>query len=209
MGKDKNSCKDSSTGKISRRGFISSVGAGAAAVTIASKTSLGNETISASGESLLPIVLNINDREFRVQVEPRYTLLYVLRDMLELTGTKTGCERGECGACTVIFDGETRYACKTLAVEAEGHKITTIEGLMVGEEPGPVQKAFMVEGGFQCGFCTPGQIMSVEGLLRKNPDPTYEDVQKGVSGNLCRCAAYKGIFESGLKAAQLKKGGEK
>ena len=209
MGKKESSGKDSAVGKISRRGFISSVGAGAAAVTIASKASLGSERIAADAESLMPLVLNINKREYKVQVEPRFTLLFVLRDMLGLTGTKSGCERGECGACTVLFDGETRYACKTLAVEAEGHEITTIEGLMDGEKPGPVQQAFMDEDGYQCGFCTPGQVMSVEGMLRKNPDPTYEDVQKGVSGNLCRCAAYKGIFESGLKAAKLKKGGAK
>jgi xanthine dehydrogenase YagT iron-sulfur-binding subunit len=138
-------------------------------------------------------------------VEPRWSLLFVVRDMLGLTGTKVGCERGECGACTVLIDGKPRYACMTLAVEAEGHAITTLEGLMDGEQLGPVQQAFAEEDAFQCGFCTPGQIMAVEGLLRQNPNPTIEDVRLGISGNLCRCAAYRHIFNAGLKAAQLRK----
>jgi xanthine dehydrogenase YagT iron-sulfur-binding subunit len=154
-----------------------------------------------------PAVLNlqVNGASRKVQVEPRWSLLYVLRDVLGLTGTKIGCDRGECGACTVLIDGRPRYACMTLAVEAEGHAITTLEGLMDGEELGPVQQAFAQEDAFQCGFCTPGQIMAVEGLLRQNPNPTFEQIRLGVSGNLCRCAAYKHIFNAAAKAAELRR----
>jgi xanthine dehydrogenase YagT iron-sulfur-binding subunit len=149
--------------------------------------------------------LQVNGASRKVQVEPRWSLLYVLRDVLGLTGTKIGCDRGECGACTVLIDGRPRYACMTLAVEAEGHAITTLEGLMDGEELGPVQQAFAQEDAFQCGFCTPGQIMAVEGLLRQNPNPTFEQIRLGVSGNLCRCAAYKHIFNAAAKAAELRR----
>jgi xanthine dehydrogenase YagT iron-sulfur-binding subunit len=152
------------------------------------------------------VTLRINGLTKRVLVEPRWTLLYVLRDVLGLTGTKVGCERGECGACTVLIDGEVRYACMVLAVEAEGREVTTLEGLMKGEELGPVQRAFLEEDAFQCGFCTPGQIMAVEGLLRQNSAPSMEEIRLGVSGNLCRCGTYKHIFNAAAKAAQLKRG---
>jgi xanthine dehydrogenase YagT iron-sulfur-binding subunit len=132
--------------------------------------------------------------------------LFVIRDQLGLTGTKLGCERGECGACTVLIDGKPRYACMTLAVEAEGTEVTTLEGLMNGEELGPVQQAFAEEDAFQCGYCTPGQIMAVEGLLRANPSPTLDEVRQGVSGNLCRCGSYAFIFKAATRAAELRKG---
>jgi xanthine dehydrogenase YagT iron-sulfur-binding subunit len=135
-------------------------------------------------------------------VEPRWTLLYVLREKIGLTGTKEGCGRGECGACTVLIDGVPRYACLTLAVEAEGASVTTVEGLLRGEELGPVQSAFVEQDAFQCGYCTPGQIMSVEGLLRKNPAPSIEDIRTAVSGNLCRCGAYSHIFKAAARAAK-------
>jgi xanthine dehydrogenase YagT iron-sulfur-binding subunit len=125
---------------------------------------------------------------------------------LGLTGTKVGCERGECGACTVLINGQPRYACMTLAVEAEGREITTVEGLMKGEELGPVQQAFLEHDAFQCGYCTPGQIMAVEGLLRSNPNPSVEEVRRGVSGNLCRCAAYEHIFRAAQRAIELRRG---
>jgi xanthine dehydrogenase YagT iron-sulfur-binding subunit len=128
-----------------------------------------------------------------------------LREVLGLTGTKIGCERGECGACTVLIDGKPRYSCMTLAVEAEGHEITTIEGLLEGEKLNPVQQAFAEEDAFQCGFCTPGQIMAVEGLLRGNPNPTMDQIRAGVSGNLCRCGVYKNIFQAASKASELRR----
>jgi xanthine dehydrogenase YagT iron-sulfur-binding subunit len=191
--------------EMSRRGFLSSVGTGAvAAATVKNVPAAPIQEIEVTGK---PVVLDlkVNGISRKVQVEPRWSLLYVLREVLGLTGTKIGCERGECGACTVLLDGRPRYACMTLAVEAEGRAITTLEGLMNGEKLGPVQQAFAEEDAFQCGFCTPGQIMAVEGLLRQNPDPTFEQIRVGVSGNLCRCAAYKHIFNAAAKAAELMK----
>jgi xanthine dehydrogenase YagT iron-sulfur-binding subunit len=140
-------------------------------------------------------------------VEPQHTLLGALRDKLGLTGTKLGCERGECGACTVLIDGVPRYSCLTLALEAEGREITTVEGLMDGEELGPVQKAFVEEDALQCGYCTPGHVMAAEGLLRSRPDPTLDEIRQGMSGNLCRCGAYAHIFSAVRRAAELHKGG--
>jgi xanthine dehydrogenase YagT iron-sulfur-binding subunit len=150
------------------------------------------------------IQLNINGALHPVLVEPRWTLLYTLREVIGLTGTKEGCSRGECGACTVLIDAIPRYACMTLAVEAEGRRVTTLEGLMEGEALGPVQEAFLEEDAYQCGYCTPGQVMAVEGLLRKNPQPDINQIRLGVSGNLCRCGAYTHIFRAAQKAAQHK-----
>jgi xanthine dehydrogenase YagT iron-sulfur-binding subunit len=152
------------------------------------------------------LTLVVNGRTHKVLVEPRDTLLMVLREKLGLTGTKPGCERGECGACSVLIDGVPRYSCLTLALEAEGKVVTTVEGLMNGEELGPVQKAFAEEDAFQCGYCTPGQVIAAEGLLRANPAPTLDEIRHGMSGNLCRCGAYAHIFKAVDKAAQLRKG---
>jgi xanthine dehydrogenase YagT iron-sulfur-binding subunit len=135
-------------------------------------------------------------------VEPRWTLLDVLRERLGLTGTKLGCGRGECGACTVLMDGKPTYACLVLALEAEEHDVTTVEGVMRGEELGAVQVAFVEADAFQCGYCTPGQVMAAEGLLRRQPHPGPEEIREGMSGNLCRCGAYKHIFEAVRRAAE-------
>jgi xanthine dehydrogenase YagT iron-sulfur-binding subunit len=190
---------------ISRRGFLSSVGAGAVvAVSLGGTTESPAQEIVAQGDTVT-VNLLVNGTNRKVVVEPRWSLLFVLRDLLGLTGTKVGCERGECGACTVLIDGKPRYACMTLAVEAQGHEITTLEGLLEGEKLGPVQQAFAEEDALQCGYCTPGQIMSVEGLLRQNPNPTIEEIRKEMSGNLCRCATYKHIFNAATRAAQLKR----
>jgi xanthine dehydrogenase YagT iron-sulfur-binding subunit len=190
---------------LSRRGFLSSVSAGAVvAVSLNSVPDAPAQEIDVVGK---PITINllVNGSLRKILVEPRWTLAYVLREVLGLTGTKIGCERGECGACTVLIDGKPRYSCMTLAVEAESLPITTVEGLMDGEKLGPVQQAFAEEDAFQCGFCTPGQIMAVEGLLRNNPNPTLDQIRTGVSGNLCRCGAYKNIFNAAAKAAELRK----
>ncbi len=193
---------------LSRRGFIATLGTGAVAAAAATAASAAAATaeVLPEGAEMVKATLTINGRRHRLLVEPRWSLLYVLRDQLGLTGTKLGCERGECGACTVLIDGKTRYACMTLALEAEGSEITTLEGLMKGEELGPVQQAFAEEDAFQCGYCTPGQIMAVEGLLRANPSPTLDEVRQGVSGNLCRCGSYALIFKAAKRAADLKKG---
>jgi xanthine dehydrogenase YagT iron-sulfur-binding subunit len=191
---------------VSRRGFITSVGTGALGAVVASRAGGGEVPAAAAGE-LRAIALEVNGQRQRVQVEPRWTLLFVLRERLGLTGSKPGCERGECGACTVLIDGVPRYACLTLAVEAEGHAVTTIEGLMDGETLGPVQAAFAAEDALQCGYCTPGQIMAAEGLLRANPSPTTAEIRAAMSGNLCRCGTYPHITKAVRRAAAARQGG--
>jgi xanthine dehydrogenase YagT iron-sulfur-binding subunit len=190
---------------ISRRGFLTSVSAGAVvAASLKGAPDVPAQEINAAGKAVT-INLRVNGSARKVLVEPRWTLVYVLREVLGLTGTKIGCERGECGACTVLIDGKPRYSCLTLAVEADGHSITTIEGMLDGDKLSPVQQAFAEEDAFQCGFCTPGQVMAVEGLLRSNPNPTLDQIRIGVSGNLCRCGVYKNIIGAAAKAAELRK----
>ncbi len=191
---------------ITRRGFLQLMGVGAMASTATRGLSAEPATKVMEPAEMTKIKLLINGRRHRLLVEPRWSLLFVLREKLGLTGTKVGCERGECGACTVLINGEPRYACMTLALEAEGKEITTLEGLMKGEELGPVQQAFLEEDALQCGYCTPGQIMAVEGLLRSNPDPSLEEIRQGLSGNLCRCGAYEHIFRAARRAADLRRG---
>jgi xanthine dehydrogenase YagT iron-sulfur-binding subunit len=193
---------------VTRRQFLTSLGVGAIAIAAAGGNPVVEKDASAavikSGEAL-KITLRINGHAHRLLVEPRWSLLHVLREELGFTGTKVGCERGECGACTVLIDNVPRYACMTLAVEAEGMEITTLEGLMNGEKLGAVQQAFIEHDALQCGYCTPGQIMAVEGLLRKTPAPSLEEIRTGVSGNLCRCGAYVNIFKAANRAAELKR----
>jgi xanthine dehydrogenase YagT iron-sulfur-binding subunit len=192
---------------LSRRRFVNSAAAGAAgAALLASPAAaqLGSEEITAG---MVPATLRINGRTHKLMVEPRWTLQYVLRNRLGLTGTKAACERGECGSCTVLIDGKARYSCLTLALEAAGSEITTVEGLLKGEELGPVQRAFIEEDGFQCGYCTPGQVMATEALLRKTPEPSFDEIREGLSGNLCRCGAYNHILSAVARAAELRKGG--
>lgn len=194
-----------------RRGFMQFIGVGAGVVG-ASLISppLRHPLRAEQADTVLPaaemvkVHLRVNGTGHDVLVEPRWSLLYVLREVIGMTGTKIGCDRGECGACTVLIDDVPRYSCLTLAVEAEGSDITTVEGLMNGEELGPVQTAFAENDAFQCGYCTSGQIMAVEGLLRKNISPSPEEIRIGCSGNLCRCGAYPNIFTAADKAARLK-----
>jgi xanthine dehydrogenase YagT iron-sulfur-binding subunit len=181
------------------------MGAGAAASAASPGLGAESATGGTGAVDVIMVKLLVNGRSHRLQVEPRWSLLFVLREKLGLTGTKVGCERGECGACTVLIDGQPRYACMTLAVEAVGKEIITVEGLMKGEELGPVQQAFLEHDAFQCGYCTPGQIMAVEGLLRSNPNPSLEEIRHAVSGNLCRCGAYAHIFKAAQRAAELRK----
>lgn len=191
---------------ITRRGFLQLMGVGAMASTATRGLSAEPATKVMEPAEMTKIKLLINGRRHRLLVEPRWSLLFVLREKLGLTGTKVGCERGECGACTVLINGEPHYACMTLALEAEGKEITTLEGLMKGEELGPVQQAFLEEDALQCGYCTPGQIMAVEGLLRSNPNPSLDEIRHGLSGNLCRCGAYEHIFRAARRAADLRRG---
>jgi len=206
---DKPTVEEQRRNELSRRRFFNSVAVGAteaAILTVPGKAAQPGTELPQDAE-LVKLALNVNGRTHSLMVEPRWTLLYVLRDRLGLTGTKPGCERGECGACTILIDGVARYSCLTLALEAAGTQITTLEGLMRGEELGPVQKAFHEEDAFQCGYCTPGQIVNAEGLLRKTPDPTIEQIREGMSGNLCRCGAYANIFRAVQRASELKKAG--
>ena len=193
---------------INRRAFLKFLGAGAVISAGAGRAVAVTPPEIAEPNHKIRVSLWVNGRRRRLLVEPRWSLLFVLREKMGLTGTKVGCERGECGACTVLINGQPRYSCLTLAVEAEGKEITTLEGLMEGEELGPVQKAFVEHDAFQCGYCTPGQVMAAEGLLRSNPNPSLEEIRLGMSGNLCRCGVYPNIFRAVRRAAELKRNPE-
>jgi len=146
--------------------------------------------------------LTVNGTSYELSVQPWEALLEVIRDKLGLTGTKEGCGLGECGACTVIMDGKTVNSCLVLAAEADGKQITTIEGLTDGDKLHPIQEAFIEYGGLQCGFCTPGMIMSAKALLDENPNPSEEEIRRGIAGNLCRCTGYTKIIEAITSAAK-------
>jgi aerobic-type carbon monoxide dehydrogenase small subunit (CoxS/CutS family) len=151
------------------------------------------------------VLLNliVNGQPTKVKVNPTWTLLRVLREELRLTGTKKGCEQGDCGLCTVIMDGKTVNACLVLALQAEGKEIETIEGLGTAEHLHPLQESFIEHGAIQCGFCTPGMLLSSAALLRKNPRPNANEIREGLSGNLCRCTGYAKIIKA-VKAASEK-----
>lgn len=148
------------------------------------------------------IKLNVNDKDYEVEVKPHWTLLQVIRDQLGLTGTKYGCGTGECGACTVLIDGKPMTSCLVLAASAEGRKIVTIEGISGDDTLHPLQQAFIEEGAIQCGYCTPGMILTALAFLRRNPHPTEEEVRRAIDGNLCRCTGYVKIVRAILKASK-------
>jgi xanthine dehydrogenase YagT iron-sulfur-binding subunit len=156
----------------------------------------------AIGPDAVLLALQVNGRTVRVAVDPGTTLVQVLRDQLGLTGTKIGCDRGACAACTVWLDGEVASSCMTLAFDARGRNITTIEGLADGDTLHPVQQAFIDHDAMQCGFCTPGMVMSCAALVNRNPHCTLDDVKAAVSGHLCRCGTYPNIFNATLAAAE-------
>lgn len=153
-----------------------------------------------------PTRLNINGENVDVMIDAHRTLLEVLREDLSLTGTKQGCDGGECGACTVLVDGVPVNACLTLAVLVEGKPVTTIEGLAQGEQRHPLQIAFHELGAVQCGFCTPGVILTAKALIEQNPNLTMEEIKRGLSGNLCRCTGYIKILEAVIQAAARMRG---
>ncbi|MFN7920662.1 MAG: (2Fe-2S)-binding protein [Bryobacteraceae bacterium] len=196
--------KPTSQKGFSRRGFLH--GAGVAGGVLGSGV-LEQEAQARpviSGETA--ITLNINGKPTKVTVEPRTTLCDALRDRLEITGAKRVCDRGTCGACTVIINGKTAYSCTTLAVDCQGKQIQTIESLTAGKTH-PIVPAFVENDGLQCGYCTPGMVMAAKGLLDRNPNPTYEQVKEGMGGNLCRCGTYVGIRKAVMQAAKDLKGG--
>ncbi len=158
------------------------------------------------GPGAVPITLRINGKSHKLDLEPRVTLLDALRNNLDMTGAKRVCDRGVCGACTVIMDGKPAYACNVLAIEAQGHNITTIEGLAEEGKLSPVMAAFISHDAQQCGFCTPGFVVACTAFLQKHHNPRREDVEKGLGGNLCRCGTYAGVREAVLEAATTLKG---
>jgi xanthine dehydrogenase YagT iron-sulfur-binding subunit len=191
--------------KISRRAFVETTGAG---LVVATAVPLIDQEVSAQ-EVARPAVqtpatsvkLLVNGTEHRIEVEDRWTLVEVLRDHLGLTGTKIGCDRGECGACTVLLDGKPVYSCSQLAVWADGRTVQTVEGLARGEHLHPLQEAFIEHDGPQCGYCTSGQLMSAKALLDHNPHPTADEVRAAMTGNICRCSNYNRYVESVLAAS--------
>ncbi len=196
---------------LSRRGFLFGTGITAVAAVgldgcrpAAMGTAHHAEVL---GPGAVSATLRVNGIEHRLRVEPRATLAQVLRDDLGMTGTKVGCDRGSCSACTVWLDGVTVNACTTFALDAVGRAVTTIEGLEIGGALDPVQDAFIAYDALQCGFCTPGMIMSCAALLKRTSAPTLDDVKAATSGNLCRCGTYPKVFEATLAAAELRRKG--
>lgn len=191
--------------EVTRREFIE--GTTAAVVAVTAVSTVDAQTAPAPAISANPSVprttirVTVNGVAHRVEVEDRWTLVELLRDGLGLTGTKIGCDRGECGACTVHLDGKAVYSCSNLAVWADGRKVDTVEGLATGDRLHPLQQAFMEHDAAQCGFCTSGQLMSAKALLTSNPHPTADQVRAGMAGNLCRCANYNRYIESVLAAS--------
>jgi xanthine dehydrogenase YagT iron-sulfur-binding subunit len=196
---------------LSRRDFLKTAGSGALGTTVLASLPPGVADAGRVDEQKagsVPLVLRVNGQVQSLVIDPGETLLEVIRDRMHLTGTKKTCNRGMCGACTVLLDGKPVYSCHMLALDAAGAEVVTIEGLLEGEELHPVQQAFVDHDGLQCGFCTPGQIMAAQGLLIRYPKPTREQVLTGMSGNICRCSAYPKIIESVLAAAKAA-GGER
>jgi xanthine dehydrogenase YagT iron-sulfur-binding subunit len=201
-------------GAFSRRDFIR--GTGITGMAMSATVLLGDEVAKAAGRPQgegkwigpgpVDITLRINGQSHQLQLEPRVTLLDALRDHLDLTGAKKVCDRATCGACTVMIDGKAHYACTTLAIDAQGHDILTIEGLGTEDKLHPISQAFVNQDAQQCGFCTPGFVMSCKAYLDHEKNPTYEGLQKALGGNLCRCGTYMGIRHAVLEAAQ--KGGQ-
>jgi xanthine dehydrogenase YagT iron-sulfur-binding subunit len=196
---------------ISRRQFLEGTGAVLAVATagpaLKVELSTANPPLTDSVASAVPstaIRLVVNGTEHRLDVEDRWTLAELLRDHIGLTGTKIGCDRGECGACTVLLDGKPVYSCSNLAVWADGREVQTVEGLAHGERLDPLQQAFVEHDGPQCGFCTSGQLMSAKGLLTHNPHPTPHEVRAAMTGNICRCSNYNRYVEAVLAAAATK-----
>lgn len=196
---------------LSRRGFLQGVGVGSGALTagILATPEAQAATSSANviGPGEVPITLKINGKATNLTVEPRTTLLDALRNRLAITGAKRVCDRGTCGACTVMINGKVVYGCTTLAIDAQGKEITTVEGLSTPGKPHPVMTAFLEHDAQQCGYCTPGFVVAAKGFLDRNPNPTYEQVKHGLGGNLCRCGTYVGVRKAVLEAAKMMKGG--
>ena len=192
----------------SRRGFIQGVGIGSGALgagLLEKAAEAAPAAATSAGPGPVPITLNINGKPVRLTVEPRVTLLDALRNRLDLTGAKRVCDRGTCGACTVLMNGKSVYSCTVLAIDAQGKAIETIEGIAEPGQLHPVSAAFWNHDAQQCGYCTPGFVMAAKGFLAEHPNPTLEEVEHGLGGNLCRCGTYMGVRQAVLEAARTMK----
>ena len=199
-------------GRFSRRGFISGVGVGGAlgAGLLENEAAAAQPAVKLAGPGPAPVTLNINGKPVNLTIEPRVTLLDAMRNYLGITGAKRVCDRGTCGACTVLIDGQSVYSCTVLAIDAQGRDIQTIEGLTPGNSLHPVSAAFVNNDAQQCGYCTAGFVMAVKGFLGEHPNPTMEEVKHGLGGNLCRCGTYVGVRKAALElAAATRMKGEK
>jgi len=182
---------------LSRRTFLKSTGVvGVATAVLSPADPAAQSGPPAVGPGEVPVRLNVNGRQVNLMIEPRVTLLDALRMRADLTGNKRGCDRGACGACTMLVDGKPVYSCSTLAIEVQGKQIRNVQGLANGNTLHPVQQAFVEKDALMCGFCTPGFIMASVGLLEKHPNPTPEQIKKGLDGNICRCGTFTRIFEA-------------
>lgn len=192
---------------LSRRNFLKSTGvAGLAASVVVSAEAAAQSGPAAVGPGEVPVRLNVNGRQINLMIEPRVTLLDALRMRANLTGNKRGCDRGACGACTMLVDGHPVYSCSTLAIEVQGKRIRNVDGLANGDQLHPVQQAFCDKDALMCGFCTPGFIMASVGLLEKYPNATPEQIKKGLDGNICRCGTFPRIFEAVSSVKGVKRG---
>ncbi len=193
---------------FSRRGFLKGIGVTTAATgllhAVKPLADAAGKDPNVRGPGEFPLTLNINGQSRNLSVEPRVTLLDALRNRLDVTGPKKVCDRGTCGACTVLVDGLPMYSCSMLAVEAEGRKITTVEGIGTPERMNEVQRAFVANDAQQCGFCTPGFVTAATGFARKNPNATADEICKALGGNLCRCGTYAGMLLAVADAANAK-----
>jgi xanthine dehydrogenase YagT iron-sulfur-binding subunit len=195
--------------RVSRRNFLKTAGVSGLATAV---TSVGVAEVEAQsgpavvGPGDVPITLMVNGKRIDLRIEPRVTLLNAIRNRADLTGNKRVCDRGACGACTMIVDGRTVYSCSTLAIEVQGKQIRTVDGLANGNTLHPVQQAFVDTDGLMCGFCTPGFVMATVALLEKTPNPTLDQAKKGLDGNICRCGTFVRIMEAALKAKGVVRG---
>jgi xanthine dehydrogenase YagT iron-sulfur-binding subunit len=198
--------KSQSNSGVSRRDFLKISGVTAAVPLMAQASALAaaEAEVAVQGPGKAPVSLSVNGKKLNAQLEPRVTLLDALRDQFELTGAKRVCDRGTCGACTVLLDGKPVYSCSVLAIDAQGRQITTVEGLAQNGKLHPVQQAFVDNDAQQCGFCTPGFVVATKAFLDQHPNPTPEQIKHGLGGNFCRCGTYAGIRAAVMQAAGKK-----
>jgi len=195
---DDNAKKPEDHAGVSRRDFLK-----ISSITAAAPLVAGPKTVLAAGEQVpvygpgkVPVALTVNGKKYHLELEPRVTLLDAIRDDLDITGPKRVCDRAECGACTVLMDGQPVYACSVLAIEAQGKKVETVESLTQDGKSDSLQQAFIDHDASQCGFCTPGFVLASKALLDQHPSPSADEIRRGLSGNFCRCGTYAGIRDA-------------